>query len=68
MDVDRERNCYNCRRFGYLVWNYRRQSIGQGKRVEYEDNRNNRDNLNGEGDLIVLDQISTVTDLQFSVE
>jgi len=29
--------------------------MDQGRRVEYEDNQNNRQNtLNGEGDLIVL--------------
>ena len=28
--------------------------MGQERRVEYENNRNNKDNLNGEGDLIVL--------------
>ena len=56
MDVDKGRNCYSCGGFGYLVWNCRRQRImGQGSRVEYEDNHNNRqNNLNGEEDLIVL--------------
>ena len=54
MDVDKGRNCYSCGEFGYLVQNCRRQSIGQGRRVEYEDNRNDRDNLNGKEDLIVL--------------
>jgi len=29
--------------------------MGQERRVEYEDNRNNKDNLNREGDLIVFD-------------
>jgi len=30
--------------------------MGQGRRVEYKDNQNKRQvNLNGEGDLIVLD-------------
>jgi len=52
--VDKGRNCYNCEGFGHLVWNCKRQIIGQERRVEYEDNRNNKDNLNGEGDLIVL--------------
>ena len=29
--------------------------MGQGRRVEYKNNRNNKDNLNGKGDLIVFD-------------
>jgi len=53
--MDRRRNCYSCGRFGHLVWNCRRQIMGQGRRVEYENNRNNENNLNGERDLIVLD-------------
>ena len=28
--------------------------MNQGRRVEYENNRNNKDNLNEEEDLIVL--------------
>ena len=56
MNVDRERNCYSCRGFGHLAWNCRRQGIvGQERREKYKDNRNTRNNLNGEGDLIVLD-------------
>ena len=43
--------------------------MGQGRRIEYKNNRNYRqNNLNGKGDLIVLDYISTVTDLQYLVE
>ena len=56
MNVDRGRNCYSCEELGHLVWNCRRQIIGQGRRMEYENNQNNRQsNLNREGDLIVLD-------------
>ena len=55
IDMDRRRNCYSCGGFGHLVWNCRRQIMGQGRRVEYENNRNNENNLNGERDLIVLD-------------
>jgi len=55
MEVDRERNYYNCREFGHLAQNCRRQIMGQGRRMEYEDTHNNtQNNLNGEGDLIVL--------------
>jgi len=57
MEVDRKRNCYSCRGFRYLVRNCRnRGRIGQGRRIEYGDNSNNRQrNLNGEKNLIVLD-------------
>ena len=55
MDVDRGRNCYSCGEFGHLIQNYRRQIMGQGRRMEYEDNCNNgQSNLNREKDLIVL--------------
>jgi len=41
IEVDRgNRNCYNCRRFGYLVRNCRNRRIenriGEGRRLEYE--------------------------------
>jgi len=56
MDIDREKNCYSCERFGHLVQNCRRwEIVGQGRRAEYENNRNIRNNLNREGDLIILD-------------
>ena len=56
MDVDRERNCYSCRRFGNLVKNYRNQEIiGQGKRIEYGNNVNTLNNLKEKESLIVLD-------------
>ena len=44
--------------------------MGQGKRMEYKDNWNNRqNNLNGEEDLIVLDYVSIITtDSQCSLE
>jgi len=55
MDVDRGRNYYSCKEFGYLAQNCRRQIMGQGKRMEYKNNQNNeQSNLNGKGDLIVL--------------
>ena len=68
MDIDRERNCYSYEGFDLIAWNCRRQIMGQERRMEYEINRNNKDNLNEEGDLIVLNQISTITDLQYLVE
>jgi len=65
MDVDRKnRNCYNCGGFGHLAKNCRNRGIedriGKGRRLEYGRNeqrtKNNRqNNLNGKGDLIVLD-------------
>jgi len=65
MDIDRgNRNCYNCGEFGYLARNYRNRKIGgrirKGRRLEYRRNEqrtenNGQSNLNGEGDLIVLD-------------
>jgi len=65
MKVNREnRNCYNCRDFGYLVRNCRnrwmRGRIEEKIRLEYRENKNNRkrrrieresrqnNNLNGE--------------------
>ena len=55
MDVDRRENwnCYNCREFGHLAKNCRNRGtgnrIGDGRRLEYRQS-----NLNGEGDLVVL--------------
>ena len=50
MDMDKGRNCYNCREFGYIVRHckekYQRR-VRQGRRANYENNRNNN-NLNGE--------------------
>jgi len=56
INIDRERNYYSCGGFGHLAQKCKRQGIvGQGRRAEYEDNRNTRNNLNRERDLIVLD-------------
>ena len=70
MNVNRGSNCYSCEEFGYLVQNCRRQEIiGQKERIEYEENQNTINNLNGEEDLIVLNQVSVATtDLQYLVE
>jgi len=53
MDMDRGRNCYSYGGFSHLAQNCRRQIMGQERKVKYENNRN-KDNLNGEGNLIVL--------------
>ena len=56
MEVDRERNCYSCGEFGHLVWNCRNQKrIGQERKIEYRDNRNNSNNLKEKENLVVLD-------------
>ena len=64
----KNKNCYNCRSFGYLARNCRNKGTGdrikEKRRLEYE-NRNNRErrmikgenkqnNLNEEQDLILL--------------
>jgi len=63
-------NCYNCREFEHLVRNCRNREMGgkikQGRRLEYGENESNgqrrieeengqQNNLNGDGNLIVLD-------------
>ena len=63
MDVDRRenQNCYNCREFRHLARNYKNKGkrVEQGKRMEYGENK--QDNLNGNGDLMIPNQISRVT-------
>jgi len=55
MEVDRERNCYSCGGFGHLLQNCRNQKrIGQGRRIEYRDNKSNSNNLKEEEILVVL--------------
>ena len=57
IDMDRRnKNCYICEGFDYLAQNYRRQNIGQKRKVKYENNKNyEQNNLNGERDLMVID-------------
>jgi len=46
IDVNRERNCYNCGWFGYLAQNCKNQGIvGQGRRIEYKDNLKEKESL-----------------------
>ena len=61
MDMDyKNQNCYNYRRFGHLARNYRNRRtenrIGEEKRLEYRERRENKQdrNLNGDKNLIVL--------------
>ena len=58
MDVDRRRNCYNCRGFGHITQYYKERGnqkrVGQERRMNYVNNKNTS-NLNGEENLIVLD-------------
>jgi len=69
MDVDRRRNYYSCEGFGHLAWNCKRQIMGQGRKMEYEDNCNNgQSNLNREKDLIVLNYVSIIIGLQYFLE
>ena len=56
MEVNRGRNCDSCEEFGYLAWNFRNQRrIGQERKIEYEDNGNNSNNLKEKENLVVLD-------------
>jgi len=56
INVNRERNCYSCRRFSHLARNCRNWSIvDQGKRIKYKNNFNHSNKLKEEESLIVLD-------------
>jgi len=71
IEVDKRRNCYNCRGFGHIARHYRNRGtesrIREGRRLEYRRNKNNEEkriieegngwnnNLNGDRDLIVPD-------------
>ena len=58
MEIDRERNCYNCERFGYFAWNLR--TVGQEKRIEYRDNSNSVKQFKREGESSSLVTIDTL--------
>ena len=64
-EVDYGSNYYSCKRFGYLVRHCKNQRIiGQGKRIKYEDNSNERDNLKEKESLVVLNlALVTIIDL-----
>ena len=65
MDIDRRenQNCYSCEGFRHLARNYRNRGMGNrnrdGRRLKYRqrliiEGSNGQNNLNGEGDLVVL--------------
>jgi len=56
IDIDQEKNCYNCRGFEYIARNCKNQRIvGQERRLKYRDNSNNgQSDLNEDESLIVL--------------
>jgi len=50
--MNKRKNCYSCGRFGYIVRNCKNwKLVGQGRRIEYEDNLNN---LKEKENLVVL--------------
>ena len=54
IDVDRGRNCYNCRSFGHIIRNCKNwKIIGQERRIDYKNN--GQINLNRKESLVVLD-------------
>ena len=55
INVNRERNCYSCGGFDYLVRNYKNQRIvDQDKRIGYKNNLNIMNNLKKKESLVVL--------------
>jgi len=55
ININRRRNYYSCRGFGHLARNCRSWGIVvQGRRMEYRNNINNRNNLKEKESLIVL--------------
>jgi len=76
IDMDRgNMNCYNYGEFGYLARNCRNRGIedriGKKRRLEYrqrrtiEEGNENSSNLNGNKNLIVLDQVLVEIDLKY---
>jgi len=51
-DMDKRRNCYNCRGFGYIMRNCRNQRIVEQERMI--NHQRNYDNLKENKNLIVL--------------
>jgi len=58
IDMDKERNCYNCGDFGYITRHCKKREnqkrIEQERRVNDKDNKN-ISNVNRKKNLIVLD-------------
>ena len=55
ININRGRNCYNYGRFGHFARNCRNwEIVGQGRRIEYDDNLNIVNNLREEENLVVL--------------
>jgi len=55
MNINYGRNCYSCGRFGHLTRNcINWRIVKQGRRMEYGDNCNTRDNLKEKESLVVL--------------
>ena len=61
MEINRGRNCFDCRGFGHMAHHYKnRGRVMQWRRVEYgggriEEINNHRDNLKGVENLELLD-------------
>jgi len=54
MEVDRGKNCNDCKEFEHITKYYKNQRfIAQERRIEYGDNHN-MDNLKEEKNLVVL--------------
>ena len=51
MNVNRGRNCYSRGGFDYLAQNCRKQIMDQERRMEYEDNCNNRQSNINRGEI-----------------
>ena len=56
MNMNRRRNYYSYREFGYLVWNFRNQEmVSQERKIKYGDNLKNTNNLKKKESLVVFD-------------
>ena len=52
IDIDRERNCFNCRDFCHIVRNCKNQRIGQRRQISYQ---NNNKYLKEKENLVIFD-------------
>jgi len=56
MEVNRERNCYACRRFGHMAHHCRnRRKVAEGRRLEFEGNYEYLNSLKEKKNLEFLD-------------